>query len=1131
MGLQMIIGASGTGKSEYIYKQIFEMSKKDQKGRFFIVVPDQFTMQTQADMVRMAGGGIMNIDVLSFSRMAHRIFEETNSANRPVLDDTGKSLVLRRLASGIKDDIPYLSGNLSRTGFIHEVKSSISEFMQYGIGPEQLNSLIAYCEKKGALKAKLTDLKTLYERFIEYTGEQYITTEESMDLLARELFNSSMIKDSVVVFDGFTGFTPVQMKVVSALMQLCRMVYVTLTLEDPESKESLFDLTKRSYDTLIRTAKENGTEILKDFKCQVNHRFAQKPDLMHLERHIFRYPPAEYPEIPESLSIYEGEDVSDEVSHMAMQIRRLVSDGAYYRDIAVITGSIDSYESQIKRIFARYNIPTYIDKTRAIVLNPFVEYIKSLLKMIMKDFDHESVIRYLRSGMIDLDARDVDMFENFCIKSGFRGRKRYMSYIEDNNAELAEIANRVRITLTEGIKAVFDSNIKANGKRKATEYVKALYECCEACGVYDRIKSYEEEFASQGEFTMQKEYSQIYRLTMELFEQIYDLLGDEELTLEEFYDIVEAGFSEISVGTIPASVDRVIVGDMERSRLKPVKYLFFIGLDDGYVPKKSSKCSILSDMEREYLSLNDMQLELAPTPRQKLFIHRFYMYSNLVKPSEKLFLSYSDVDNEGKSLRPAYIIPLIKSLFGRIAVERSTLKRTIESIDDITGLKEHICDLMRRYAETGLGEDKKSELMRSIDILRAMGLEGSDALLDMFVKNSFFEYDPERLDAKIAGILYGEKMLASVSRMEQFASCAYAYFLRYGLSLKEREEYSLDNRDMGNIFHKTLETYGNKLAEKGLSWTDIPQSEAESILDEALDSAADKMGPILRENKEGSYIRTRMRKTLKKAVDVLTYQLKAGQYDISGLEVRFKRAYTLDEINVALSEKEKMELKGSIDRMDTLNKDDSVYVKVIDYKTGNRDFSLLNFYHGLQLQLVVYMAEGMKKTGEKFKGKEIRPGAMLYYRVADNTVNADNETDEEKINALIRQDLKTKGLINDDPENVLGLTGLTSGTSDIVNLGFNKDGSYSKRSSVINAEDMRLLTDYADYKLKKIGQEIISGNISKNPVKEDEQKDSCMYCSYKDICGFDVRLEGFDMKRIKKLTDDEILAKMREELK
>ncbi len=623
MGLQMIIGASGTGKSEYIYKQIFEMSKKDQKGRFFIVVPDQFTMQTQADMVRMAGGGIMNIDVLSFSRMAHRIFEETNSANRPVLDDTGKSLVLRRLASGIKDDIPYLSGNLSRTGFIHEVKSSISEFMQYGIGPEQLNSLIAYCEKKGALKAKLTDLKTLYERFIEYTGEQYITTEESMDLLARELFNSSMIKDSVVVFDGFTGFTPVQMKVVSALMQLCRMVYVTLTLEDPESKESLFDLTKRSYDTLIRTAKENGTEILKDFKCQVNHRFAQKPDLMHLERHIFRYPPAEYPEIPESLSIYEGEDVSDEVSHMAMQIRRLVSDGAYYRDIAVITGSIDSYESQIKRIFARYNIPTYIDKTRAIVLNPFVEYIKSLLKMIMKDFDHESVIRYLRSGMIDLDARDVDMFENFCIKSGFRGRKRYMSYIEDNNAELAEIANRVRITLTEGIKAVFDSNIKANGKRKATEYVKALYECCEACGVYDRIKSYEEEFASQGEFTMQKEYSQIYRLTMELFEQIYDLLGDEELTLEEFYDIVEAGFSEISVGTIPASVDRVIVGDMERSRLKPVKYLFFIGLDDGYVPKKSSKCSILSDMEREYLSLNDMQLELAPTPRQKLFIHRF----------------------------------------------------------------------------------------------------------------------------------------------------------------------------------------------------------------------------------------------------------------------------------------------------------------------------------------------------------------------------------------------------------------------------------------------------------------------------------------------------------------------------
>ena len=1126
----MIIGASGTGKSEYIYKHIFTMAKKDPKKRFFIVVPDQFTMQTQADMVKMAGGGIMNIDVLSFSRMAHRIFEETNSANRPVLDDTGKSLVLRRLASGIKDDIPYLSGNLGRTGFIHEVKSSISEFMQYGIGPKELDSLIAYCEKKGALKAKLTDLKTLYDRFIEYTGDSYITTEESMDLLARELMNSSLIKKSTVVFDGFTGFTPVQLKVVSVLMQLCEMVYVTLTLEDTKDTENLFDLTKRSYDTLIRTAKDNGTEILNDVKCETNHRFVSKPDLLHLERHIFRYPPVKYEKEADSLSIYEGEDINDEVSHMAMQIRKLVSNGAYYRDIAVITGSIDSYESQIKRIFARYEIPLYIDKTKAIVLNPFVEYIKSLLKMIMKDFDRESVIRYLRSGMIALSPRDVDMFENFCIKSGFRGRKRYLSYIEDSDSELAETVNRVRETLIKGINAVIDADIKASGRHKATEYVKALYECCEACDVYDRIKQYEKDFEEAKDFTLQKEYSQIYRLTMELFEQIYDLLGDEELTLEEFYDIVEAGFGEITVGTIPASVDRVIVGDMERSRLKPVKYLFFIGLNDGYVPKKSGKCSIISDMEREYLSQNDMQLELAPTPRQKLFIHRFYMYSNLVKPSEKLFLSYSNVDNEGKSLRPAYIIPLIKSLFTDIEIDRSYLKKDLNSIDDITGLKEYICDLMRKYAETGLSEEKKNELMRSIDILRAMGLEGSTALIDMFINNSFFKYDSERLDAKIAGILYGEKMLASVSRMEQFASCAYAYFLRYGLSLKERQEYSLDNRDMGNIFHKTLETYGNSLAKKGYSWTDIPSEEAESILDEALEQSAVDMGSILFESKEGSYIRKRMRKTLKKAVDVLTYQLKAGEYDISGLEVRFKRAYTLDEINVALDEKEKMELNGSIDRMDTLNKENSVYVKVIDYKTGNRDFSLLNFYHGLQLQLVVYMAEGMKKTSQAFAGKEIKPGAMLYYRVADNTVEAGNETDEEKINALIREELKTKGLINADPENVLGLTGLTSGTSDIVNLGFNKDGSYSKRSSVINAEDMRLLTDYADYKLKNLGSQIISGNISKNPVKEDDKKDSCMYCSYKDICGFDERLEGFDMKRLKKLSDDEILAKMREEL-
>ncbi len=1131
MGLQMITGASGTGKSEYIYKTIDQMAKNNRDKRYFVIVPDQFTMQTQADMVKIAGGGIMNIDVLSFLRLAHRIFEENNCEKRLVLDDTGKSLVLRRLAANIKDRLPYLSSNLKRTGFIHEVKSSICEFMQYRIGPEELDKLISFSESKGALKAKLKDLRLLYADFLDYISDSYITTEESMDLLAAKLEQSMLIKNSVVVFDGFTGFTPVQMRVVTALMKLCDTVYITLTLEKNENgKDGLFALTHKTYETLMRAARENDIEIQKDIVCEKNHRFEDKPGLLHLERNLFRYPFDTYTDIPEELALYEAGDISDEVRHLAMNIRELLFNGAQYREMAVITGNIESYENHILRTFADFDIPVYIDKTRAIVLNPFVEYTKSLLRMILKNFDRDSVIRFLRSGIAGFDPQDTDIFENFCIKTGLKGKSRYESYIPAEDIKLANKINGIREALIEGIEPVLRADIKPSGKLKANVYVKALYECYEKNDLYSRLRLFEEGFREMGDYTREKEYAQIYRLTMELLEQICGLLGEEEITLEEFSDILEAGFEEISVGTIPQGVDKVIVGDMERSRFKPVKYLFFLGLNDGYVPRKSSKCSILSDMEREYLAGNDMDLELAPTPRQKIFIQRFYMYSNLVKPSKRLYMSYSSVDNEGKSMRPAYIIPVIRKIFKNLEPQRAQTGNRLKDIGNEAYLKEYVCSMLREYADHDLNEKDRNELMQAISLMLSLGDEGTRSLLDMFISNSFYRYRDESIDAKIAGILYGERLLASISRMEQFAGCAYAYFLRYGLTLKERETYDIDNRDMGSIFHEVLEKYGNTVAELGLSWTDMTPQKSQEIISRALEESVIQSGSILFENEANRYIYKKMSRVLNKAVDVLTYQLKAGQYAVSALEIPFKRIETLDEINVALDKQEKMELNGRIDRIDTLESDDAVYVKVIDYKTGNKDFSLLNFYHGLQLQLVVYMSEGMKESSKRFKDKEILPGALLYYRVADNTVDVDNETDEDKINSMIKDSLKTKGLINDDPVNVLGITGIKDGKSDVVNLGFNKNGSYSSFSSVMNVEDMRLLSDFAKFKLRQIGNDIITGKITKNPVKEDERKNSCTYCAYKKVCGFDKRMDGYEMKQLKKTDDDQLLNMMRQDM-
>jgi len=1126
MGLQLILGAGGTGKSTYIYENITKEASVRKDKRYFVIVPDQFTMQTQADMVSLSkGGGIMNIDVLSFSRLAHRVFEETNCENKTVLDDTGKSLVLRKIAGDIADRIPYISGNMKRAGFIHEVKSSVSEFMQYDLSPKEVGMLADYSEGKGALKAKLNDLTVIYEQFLRFLGDRYITNEGSMGLLARMLDSSELIAGSVVVFDGFTGFTPIQLKVLGRLMKLCEEIYITLTLEKTGSGSSngdLFTLTAKSMDALVKTAKEAGIEVKEPIYLEHVHRFEGKADLAHLERHIFRYPTAVYDGLCERISLYEAKNIEDEVTHLAIDIGNLTRNGAEYREIAVVTGNMPEYENHINRIFRYFSIPTYIDKTRAIVLNPFVEYTESLLALVNKNFEPDSVVRFLRSGLGGFDEEKVDIFENHLLKKGMRG-SRYKEFWPADD-ETVEPINEIREAILTAVEPLLAAGIRQGKSLPASVFVKALYDCYTSGHVFEGLEEYRKRFEEEADFTKEKEYSQIYRLSMGLLEQIYGLLGEESITLEDFSQILEAGFEEITVGTIPQSVDRVIVGDMERSRLKPVKYLFFIGVNDGAIPKNNSSCSIISDMEREFLA-GMKDIELAPTPRQKMYIQRFYLYNNLVKPSEKLYISYSLMNNDGESARPAYIVHTLKDMFSRLKTGCRGTDR-LADIYNVSDLKSLLCDLMRDYAA---GADNSKLIVSAIDSLFSLGEEGERAWMEAMIENAFFTYKDDRLKGIIAGILYGENMLAGVSRMERFAGCAYSYFLSYGLSLKERERYGIDNRDTGTLLHLVLQGYADHADKNGLKWYEIDEETSEKIIDDVIENVLSDNN-IFWENSTNGYILTHLKKTLCRAVDTLSYQLKSGKFNVSGTEIPFTRYRSIDEINEAYDKQEKMQVKGRIDRLDTCETDDRLYVKVVDYKTGTKDFSLINFYHGLQLQLVVYLDECMKEAEKTHKDKEIVPAALLYYRVGDSTVDAESSDSEEDIKKKVYESLRTKGIVSDDMDVIEALAGVKEGKSDVIPVNI-KNGAFSKGSSVLNREDIELLCKYAEYKLRSIGNDIITGKITKNPVEEENgKKTSCKYCEYRNVCGFEQRLDGYSMKKIVKEDDDVIMDKIRKEL-
>lgn len=1140
MSLRFYFGPSGSGKSHRIYEEIMQRAAQEPGRNFLIIVPDQFTMQTQKDLVmRSDRGGILNIDVLSFGRLSHRILEEVGTKEMPVLDDTGKSLVLQKIAADLKEQLPAMGSLLHKQGYIHEVKSAISEFMQYGISTQDMDKLIASAEKRGALAMKLRDLKTLYRGFQDYIKDHFITTEETLDVLRRSLAKSRILQGSVVVFDGFTGFTPIQNRLIQELMRVCAETIVTVTIgaeEDPyqlDGEQKLFHLSKKTVADLVKLAAEAEVERGEDVfvKGGIN-RFTQAPALCYLEQNLFRYQYEPYTEKQQELCMFEALSPREEVHQTALYIRNLIREQEFnYRDIAVVIGDLEGYASYVETEFGQLEIPCFIDRTRGIVLNPMIEYIKSALQLYIKDFSYDTVFHFLRSGMVDISREEIDELENYVIRTGARGYRTYSRLFTrrtekmqqgsgqddtERAEETLERLNRIRQQFADAVEILHMAP-----RAKAGEYVDHLYDFLEQNQVQQKLLNYQQQFEQEGDLAKAREYAQIYRLVMDLLDQIYGLLGEEEISLQEFADILDAGFGEITVGTIPQNVDRIVVGDMERTRLKQVKVLFFLGVNDGNIPKNASKGGIISDMDREFLI--ESGTEMAPSPRQQMYIQRLYLYLNMTKPSQRLYLSYAKVNSDGKGIRPSYLIDTVRKLFPQLVVEYPQNRSRIEQIEGRQEGARYLAEELREYADGTLREEERQDFYLMYRAYEA-DAEGRDRL----TAAAFRRYKESGLSRIVARALYGRQLENSVSRLETYAACACRHFLQYGLSLREREEFGFEVSDMGNVYHAVLENFAGKLAESGRTWWDFEENFAAKVVREAIEGYAATYGEtVLYSSARNEYAITRMSRILTRTVLTLQQHLKQGSFQPDDYELSFRFAEDLDSIHVDLSEEEKMHLQGRIDRIDVSEDAEHVYVKVIDYKSGNKKFDLAALYYGLQLQLVVYMNAAMELESRKHPDKEIVPAALLYYHIDDPTIETPVELTDEQINEQILAKLRMNGVVNSDPEVVERLDHYLQDKSAVIPVEKKKDGSFSARSGILSREEMQLVSAYVDAKIRDIGREILDGKIAANPYEKGNEE-ACTYCAYKKVCGFDGSIPGYEKRQLEDLDKQTLMQRMQE---
>lgn len=1070
MSLQLILGSSGSGKSHRLYEEVIRDSMVNPSEKYIVIVPEQFTMGTQEKLVKMhPNHGVLNVDIVSFPRLAYKVFEELGVTEKEVLDDTGKSLIIRKILEEKKDELVTFKKNIDKPGFVEEVKSAVSEMLQYGVTPDRLAEAAENLQNP-LLKYKLQDMITVYDGFKTYISGRYIASEEILEVLCRVADRSRIIRDSIVTLDGFTGFTPIQYRLLRILMECCHKITVALTMDSAEKPNvldglsNLFYLSKNTIHKLYAIADETGTAILPEIIMEDREpvRLKGSQGLIFLEKNIFRYNGRVYSKADEAVQIFEGNMPKNEIAFAVGEIKRLIMEkGWHYNDFAIVSADIETYGEAVVNILAQNRIPSFLDYKRNIMGNSAVSFLRGALQVLEEDFSYESVFGFLKTGFTDITREQADILENYCLAMGIRGFKRYDTLWIRKSGEMERLElsmediNLLRERLL-GIFETFRKEIKAC--ETVLDYCKALYNFMVQERLEEKLAKQAAFFAECGEMGRKGEYEQVYGKITALLDKFVTLLGSEKMKFKEFNDILDAGFREIKVGLIPQSADAVIIGDIERTRIENVKALFFMGVNDGIIPKQAGSGGIISETDKEILRENE--IELSMTEREKVFIQKFYLYLSMTKPSERLYLSYARICADGKARKMSYLLISIRKLFPNIRI-----------MDEIS----------------------QQNTLRLVQIPK---------------NDMTWRYVHEFLDEETANKLYGDNYLTSVSAIESYSACAFAHFITYGLRLHERELYDIKATDIGTLYHDTLECFSKKLVSLGKTFTDITEEERKRLVAESvMEVTTDYGNTVLYSTKRNEYMISRVIAMADRTVWAVGQQLSKGRF----VPVEFERGFVLDN-----------RVRGRIDRIDTYDDGENMYIKVVDYKTGDSDFDLLDTYYGLKIQLVTYMNAAMALEKKKYPDREIIPAAMFYYNIKNPIVD-----ETEDIDAAILEKLRVKGILNDDLIVLNALDNAREGKSLVVPVTYQKDGSVRESPDILTVEKMKQLTEYVQDYINLSMEEILKGDIAVKPYMKNK-KTGCDYCDYRSICGFDEKMPGCKYDSLRNLSEEEVFKRIAE---
>lgn len=1090
MNLNLIYGRSGTGKSEYICNDI---KKHIGERKIFYVVPEQCNLSAEKklfDILKV--NSLIDVEVLTLSRMAYRVSNEIGDTKNH-LSKVGKDMLIFDLISKEKSNLNFLGKSEKNIDIVNRL---FTELKKHQVSVQDLEEASI---QNQYTNLKLKDITNLYKKYEEKLSSEFIDENDSLTLLAQNLNETDMFKNSLIYIDEFLGFTKQEYNVFEELVKQCYEITISVpadNLQKDTSKETdIFYFNKKYANKIIEIIKgKNGT--IKEIHLDKTYRFKNE-ELIFLEKN-FQNSNGRYKENTENIKLFLASNPYTELEYVAQNIYNLVKNcGYHYNEIGIIAEDVDKYSEDAKAICNKYDIPLFIDNKKELNQNILIKFIIAMLDIFSKNWSFDSVFNYLKIGLLDIEDEDIYLLENYCRKWGVRGSKFYnreLSYeqINDIQEKLENIRKQICDPLLE-----FKKNVSIN--KDATQITKEIYNFLYNNKIFESLNT---KLKTYNNIEISDEYNTSYKILIEILEEICLIFGDDKMTFDKYKQLLEVGLSASKLGKIPATQDQVVLGDTERTRSNKLKVVFIIGINDGTFPKANRVEGYFNDADRQLLR-EEAKIELAKDSIDSLYEEQFNIYRTLTTPEEKLFLSYSSSDKEGKSIRPSILIKKIKRIFPNIKEESDIINKEFVKTNEKATFEE-ILNVYKDYLEGKKITKSQEELLRYF-------FHRDKSRIKRAVSGIYYSNKSENISEENIENLYGNSLKTSVSRLESYRRCPFSFHLTYGLKLKEKEEIKIESMSTGSFMHEVIDEFFKKIDEKNMNIKDITDEEIFEIVNSIVNELL-QMSKYYTFSSSAKFrlLTKRLKKIVYQSICYIVYSLKYSDFSVLDHEIEFNNAGKYKTIKLEVDNKN-VEITGKIDRVDTAKLADKQYVRIIDYKSSTKDLDMNQILSGLQIQLITYLDAICNQT-------DLNPSGLLYMGLIDNVVkNAKNLTDEE-IENKIRNNFKMKGLILADISVVKLMDNkLQTGSSDIIPVCIKKDGTLSEsKSSVISKENFEKLQSQVKEIIKDISKEILKGKIDIKPYNYNK-KTGCDYCKYKTICMFNTNIKGNEYNYINKI--------------